>query len=159
VTTTRREVDGALWKRIPDQAKQDKLVATKVTRLNRQVDLILPKNLRLADLNVVRNRVCFGKRHLERWTCRLFPDLIPVDRRAFRGVVSLDRSANHLAHEPVGLEISTYRDSNVTSNAVDFLCVPERESVIVSVGDNDCVRLERIEVIPGPLIGELVAGS
>src|SRR3954469_4580135 len=137
-----RHVDRALRKRILDQSEQHELVAHEVPWWNRELDLSLTEDLRLIQLDVLGNRVRFGERHLERWTGRFLPQLVAVDRRTPGGIVGRNRTPDHLAHEPVGVEVRRHCDRDVLADILHLLGVPQRERVVVAVRYDDRVGLE-----------------
>src|SRR2546423_8187666 len=69
-------VDRSLRERILDQTKQHQLVTHQISRLDVERDVSLTENLRLRDLDVLGDRIGFRKRHLERWTVWLLPELV-----------------------------------------------------------------------------------
>ena len=53
----------------------------------------------------------------------------------------------HLVDVPIGLQIRKVADTNVGTITFDLLVVPQREGVVITIGEDDCVRLEGGEVV------------
>src|SRR5688572_8594545 len=104
------EINRALGITILDERQRDDLIASEVPRLNCRDEIPLSEYLRLAKLDVVRLRISFFVRPLERRPLRLRPRLPAIDRRTFRRIVLANRTADDLAHEPVGIQVR--RDEN-----------------------------------------------
>ena len=72
-------------------------------------------------------------------------------------VVFAHRPTDDLPDEPIGVEVHSDEDHHVRSDAFDFLRIPERESVVVAIGDENSVRLDRIEHVHCEVAGERVS--
>ena len=60
---------------------------------------------------------------------------------------------------PVGVGERQIDDRHVLSNALDLLRVPEREGVVVAGGDEDAVRLDRLQQVIGEVARQRLALS
>ena len=58
---------------------------------------------------------------------------------------------------PVRFEQTRAGDHHILPDSLDFLRVPERKRVVISLGDQNAVGLDRVEQVSGPVPRERVA--
>ena len=100
--------------------------------------------------------------------------LIPgiIDRRPFVGTVKillrpylqvqrpgLVHCVFHLVDMPVRAEKGRIADSHVCPYPFDFLCIPQRECIVVAVRHQDTVLSDGVEIVPRHLDGSLPVAS
>ena len=60
----------------------------------------------------------------------------------------------HLVDVPVTREIGEVDGADVRADALDFLCVPEGEGIVVTVAEEDGIRLTALEVVAAHIAGD-----
>ena len=60
----------------------------------------------------------------------------------------------HLVDVPVTREIGEVDSTDVRADALDFLCVPEGEGIVVAVAEEDGIRLTALEIVAAHVAGD-----
>ena len=68
-------------------------------------------------------------------------------------------TALHLLDIPVGIEETQVHDAHIRPVSLHFLHVPEREGVVVTIGEEDGIGREAVEVILGHVHAGAAAGT
>ena len=87
----------------------------------------------------------------------IYPVVVQFYRKSYRQRVGLVCFSLHLVDIPVGVEQHKIADSHVSPYTFNLLVVPERESIVIAVGEQNSVLFGRVEVVCCNIAGKISA--